>query len=190
MLMRDLQEGTLDLIAENGAFDPMVYEARTYLNEEMLLAVPINLPVNEGLRDYCLTAAQIAAGTPLEQVRPVPLERFSGERFLLLKEGNDTRIRADRLCAQARFRPQVSLLLDQQLAAYNLAAYGLGVAFISDTLARRAQPDGRLLFYRLDGPAARRSVRFFYKRTRFLTSPMRAFLALLPPENASSANAM
>ena len=54
----------------------------------------------------------------------MPLALFRDEPFLLLKEGNDTRQRADRLCAKAGFRPGARLLLDQQLTAYNLACYG------------------------------------------------------------------
>ena len=37
-----------------------------------------------------------------------------------------------------RLYTHIRLQLDQQLAAYNLASYGLGAAFISDTLALSA----------------------------------------------------
>ena len=47
----------------------------------------------------------------------------------MLKEGNDTRERAEHLCAQAGFFPKIRLQLDQQLAAYTLAGFGLGAAF-------------------------------------------------------------
>ena len=65
------------------------------------------------------------------------------------------------------------------MAAYNLAGYGLGGAFISDTLALSAPPDERLYFYRIDSPVVERSIRLFYKRTRVLTAPMRALLDMM-----------
>ena len=75
-------------------------------------------------------------------------------------------------------------LLDQQLAAYNLAGYGLGAAFISDTLALQ-RPAGRTAVL-LPASTARtrvRTISLFYKRTRALTAPMRAMLTMLkPPE--------
>ena len=83
------------------------------------------------------------------------------------------------MCAQAGFEPKIRLALDQQLAAYNLAGYGLGAAFISDTLALSAPPDERLCFYRIDSPDAVRTISLFYKRTRALTAPMRALLTML-----------
>ena len=113
----------------------------------------------------------------------MPLSLFSQEDFLLLKEGNDTRDRADELCRLAGFKPKIRLLLDQQIAAYNLAAYGMGITFVSDTLVCHAPPDERLCFYRLPGEATKREIRFFYKRTHFVTRPMREFLRLLGNES-------
>lgn len=83
-------------------------------------------------------------------------------------------------CAPGRVFPEIRLQLDQQLAAYTLAGYGLGAAFISDTLAVSAPPDERLYFYRIDSPDVERSISLFYKRTRVFSAPMRAFLDLLP----------
>lgn len=181
-LKSQLQEGILDFAVDNSAFDPTVYEARFFKREQIILAVPRALPVNEAAARYPLTAAQLhQADAPC-----VPLSLFRDTPFLLLREGNDTRERAERLCAQAGFVPQVRMQLDQQLAAYNLAGYGLGATFISDTLALSAPPDDRLCFYRIDSPDVTRDIRLFYKRTRVLSAPMRAFLRLLPQAHATA----
>lgn len=174
-LKGDLQEGMLDFAIDNCEFDSSVYESQMLKQEQVILAVPRSLPVSAEAEAYRLTAAELAyAHAP-----QVPLALFADVPFLLLKEGNDTRSRAERLCAQAGFSPHIRLQLDQQLAAYNLAGYGLGAAFISDTLALSAPPDERLFYYRLDSPHVERSIRLFYKRTRVLTAPMRALLDML-----------
>ena len=175
-LERELREGELDFVMENCAFDPAVYDSIAYRAERLLLAVPASFTVNEAAAAYRLTAEELQAG---RDAPGVPLALFKDEPFLLLKEGNDTRQRADRLCAKAGFRPGARLLLDQQLTAYNLACYGLGVTFVSDTLACNVPPDERLHFYLLDSPHARRAVSLVYKRSRFITRPMREFLQLL-----------
>ena len=175
-LKQELQEGTLDFALDNTLLDPAIYEAVEIQTEQVILAVPRALPVNEKAAAFRLSAKELPqAGAPC-----VPLELFADTPFLLLKEGNDTRSRAEQLCAQAGFEPKIRLALDQQLAAYNLAGYGLGAAFISDTLALSAPPDERLCFYRIDSPDATRSISLFYKRTRVFSAPMRAFLDLLP----------
>ena len=174
-LKQELQEGTLDFALDNTLLDPAIYEAVEIQTEQVILAVPRALPVNEKAAAFRLSAKELPqAGAPC-----VPLELFADTPFLLLKEGNDTRSRAEQLCAQAGFEPKIRLALDQQLAAYNLAGYGLGAAFISDTLALSAPPDERLCFYRIDSPDAVRTISLFYKRTRALTAPMRALLTML-----------
>ena len=174
-LKQELQEGTLDFALDNTLLDPAIYEAVEIQTEQVILAVPRALPVNEKAAAFRLSAKELPqAGAPC-----VPLELFADTPFLLLKEGNDTRRRAEQLCAQAGFEPKIRLALDQQLAAYNLASYGLGAAFISDTLALSAPPDERLVYYRIDSPDVERSIRLFYKRTRVLTAPMRALLDML-----------
>lgn len=174
-LKGELQEGTLDFVIDNCEFDPAVYESQLLKGEQVILAVPRSLSLPPQAEPFRLSAAQLA----LQDAPRVPLSLFADVPFLLLKEGNDTRARAELLCAQAGFSPKIRLQLDQQLAAYNLAGYGLGAAFISDTLALSAPPDERLVYYRIDSPDVQRSIRLFYKRTHVLTAPMRAFLDLL-----------
>lgn len=181
-LKRSLQEGMLDFAMDSSTFDPAVYEARLFKREQVILAVPRALAINETLADYRLTADALRQGeTPC-----VSLALFRETPFLLLREGNDTRERAERLCAQAGFAPRVRLQLDQQLAAYNLAGFGLGATFVSDTLALSAPPDERLYFYRIDSPDVERDIHLFYKRTRVFSAPMRAFLSLLPQSGKSA----
>lgn len=178
VLKQELQEGTLDLAVDNSLLDPARYEGTIYQEEQILLAVPKSLAPFDGL------SAEGIRQNGLNAAPPVVLDRFASLPFLLLKEGNDTRSRAETLCAQAGFSPTIRLQLDQQIAAYNLAAFGLGAAFISDTLVRCAPPDDRLVFFRIDSPDVQRSIRFFHKKNRFVSAPMAAFLQLLTEKQA------
>lgn len=173
VLKQELQDGTLDLAVDNSLLDPSRYDSHVYQQEQLLLAVPKALAPSGGASALAIQQQEV------ECIPAVPLSRFAHLPFLLLKEGNDTRTRAETLFAQAGFTPHVQLQLDQQLAAYNLAAYGLGAAFISDTLVKCAPPDERLVFFRLDSPDVHRSIFFFHKKNRFVTAPMAAFLKLL-----------
>jgi DNA-binding transcriptional LysR family regulator len=176
-LQRELADGELDLIAENCDFDPETYGWEPLRREELLLMVPADRAVNAEAEAYRLSAEDVRSGAHLSDDRPAaPLEVFREEPFLLLKEGNDTRARADRLAATARFRPKPRLLLDQQITAYNLALYGMGDAFISDTLVTSVPPAAGVWFYKLDGALARREIRLYYKRSRYLTSAVKEFL--------------
>ena len=126
-----------------------------------------------------LSAEDIRSGKHLgEEVKPVSLERFKKMPFLFLKEGNDTRIRADKICVHSHFKPKIILMLDQQLTAYNLTCQGMGISFISDTLVKSEKPDPRVVYYRLDHQDSSRNVNFYYKRTRYMKRAVREFLKI------------
>jgi len=178
VLKQELQDGVLDLAVDNGQLDLNLYERFLYQQEQVILAVPKQFAVNGDCLPYQMTAADLREKGGL-CVPPLPLAKMADVPFIFLKEGNDTRFRADKLCLQAGFTPRIRLQLDQQLAVYNLAAYGMGAAFISDTLVKSAVPDDRLVFYHCDPENASRSIWFFHKRNRFVTAPMAAFLKMI-----------
>ena len=179
-LQQELLSGTLDFVVDNGDFDPSLFEQTVCVEEELLLAVPRHSPLNELAAAYrvppdALSGAGIPDGHP-----EVPLRFFEEASFLLLKEGNDTRARADRLFAAAGFRPRVRLMTDHQIVCYHLAADGMGCTFLSEMLARREAAADRLCYYRLPQYIARRHISLFSKKKRAMTPPMKAFTALLP----------
>ena len=177
LLEKELADGMLDLIVDNYTFDPDIYGRESFQGEHLLLTVPAGSLVNETAAAFRLSAGDIRSGRHLRGGTPaVPLELFREEPFLLLKEGNDTRIRAEKLCARAHFKPKARLLLDQQLTAYNLACYGMGSAFISDTLVNHVPSVASVWFYKLEDELSQREICFYYKRSRYLTRVVREFM--------------
>ena len=89
-LKKFLRAGAVDLgiSVEEGMkaeFDSFLLQ-----NETIILAVPRSLPVNRELSGYSLRFEDIKDGRFREpDVESVPMERFSGEPFLFLKQGND-----------------------------------------------------------------------------------------------------
>ena len=158
---------------------PDLYAREAFRSERLLLMTPAGMTV-EGTIPYRLTADDIHRTRTLpDTVAAVPLSLFQEEPFLMLKEGNDTRTRADQLCEAAGFRPKARLLLDQQITSYNLACYGMGAAFVSDTLVRHVPPTSTVWFYRLAGERAQRDICFYYRRSRHLTSAVLEFMRMV-----------
>ena len=179
-LQQELMEGELDFAVDNGGFDPKLFDQTVCVEEELLLAVPRASALNDCAKEYQIAPELLARQCIPDSLPAVPLEIFADEGFLLLKEGNDTRARADRLFAQAGFSPNIRLMTDHQIVTYNLAAYGMGCVFVSEMLARRESRGDRLCYYRLPPEIARRSISLFSKKKRALTPPMQAFIDLLP----------
>lgn len=178
-LEKQLSDGILDLVVDNRIFPPEHFSRLPLFEELLVLAVPRNYKINEQLKEYQLSAKDILKQKHKREDFPiVPLDRFSQEPFLFLRSGNDTRHRADKLCAHYGFSPHIILKLDQQMTAYSLACYGVGLAFISDWVILHMKPDDSLIYYRLDPEFTSREVSIFYKSSRYLTRSMQEFLRI------------
>ena len=176
-----LFSGFLDLLIDNQSVDASIYEKTFFCEEHLLLAVPSHFPSNERLKGYALSLSDVKNGRHLEaSVPPVPLESFREDAFLLLKSGNDTKARAEKLCRDCgHFAPRIKLEPEQQITAYNLSRYGMGISFNGDILIRHMPDDHRLVYYKLPYPDAVRNVNFYYKRNRYMTRVVREFLKLV-----------
>lgn len=199
-LERMLFTGNLDFVIDNYPFPNTVYERHLFHTEELLLAVPASLAGGsladgsstvgsmavspsaadrEALLQKCrMTSEDIRNNRHLEAgAETVSLKLFADAPFLLLRAGNDTRERSDRLLTQAGIhQPKVLLSLDQQITAYHLSCYGMGIAFVADTLIKNVPADERIVFFKPEGTENRRNIYFYHKRNRYMTSAMDAFL--------------
>ena len=97
----------------------------------------------------------------------------------MLTPGNDTRIRGDKLCREAGFHPNIVLEFNQQATAYMAASTQMGATFTSDILVSRQPSFDNLVYYKLEGEAARRKVYFYYKRHKFKTRAMEEFIRMI-----------
>ena len=178
-LEKQLSDNILDLVVDNRIYDDEHFTRVPLFQSRLMLAVPHNCPVNESLKEYQLTAEDIMNDIHKKDDHPyVPLNYFSEESFLFLRSGNDTRRRAEQLCSHYGFTPKVILKMDQQATAYNLARYGVGIAFVSDWVIKHMRPDDNLIYYLLDPDYSIRDINIYYKNTRYLTRSMREFIQI------------
>lgn len=172
-----LGNNTLDFVIDNNYYDSSLYDRELYCTEEILLAVPRDFEINRTLKQYQLSYTDIQTKNYHTGTRPdVPLEAFAKIPFITLTHGNDTRLRSDRLCREAGFRPQIILELNQQATAYMAASTQLGATFIGDTLVSGLPSFEHLVYYTLSGEAAKRQVYFYYKKRKYKTRAMDAFI--------------
>jgi len=172
-----LSQNSLDMVIDNNHYDSALYDRELYSTEQILLAVPKKFSVTEELKEYSINEEKLRTGAYLSPHFPtVPLDRFKDVPFIMLTPGNDTRIRGDRLCADAGFRPKIILELNQQATAYMTASTEMGATFVSDILAAKLPSQSSLSYFKLDGEAAQRNVYFYYKKRKFKTKAMEEFV--------------
>lgn len=180
-----LLHGSLDLVIDNYAFHDPIYTKQFFADETLLLAVPRRLESNNKAREYQLTYEDIISKRHLAEGTPtVPLTLFKDDPFIFLRTGNDTRFRAEKICQDHELSPNIILKLDQQITSYNVACYGMGIAFVSDTLVCKAMPVPNIIFYKLDEPHSKRTIYFYHKQTKYITRAMEEFLKIATPDQS------
>jgi len=172
-LLSMLDSGEIDLVIDNATVSDTDVASVEYIKERLLLAAPKRLNVNKELQKYALSAEDVKNDLHIMR-EAVPLERLSGEKFILLHNENDTGKRAEALLSECGIVPDILFRLDQQITAYNVCASGMGIAFVSDTLVKQIGADPDILYYTL--PSAERSICFFTKRNRYQTLACRKFI--------------
>lgn len=171
-----LDKGKIDMVMDYSIPHADQYERTVLSVEHFLLAVPKSNPQNQSLRPYRVDSKRILSGEhTIDDVTAVPLECFREEPFILMKEGNDSRWRADMLCQDAGFQPKVLLEFDQQMTHYHVSCSGMGVCFASSTMVRLLGPDPNMVYYRLGGALSRREICLFWRQGRYLTKAMEEF---------------
>ena len=170
-----LDRGQIDLMVDYAIPNAEKYDAALLQEDDVILAVPKTNPINRQLCAYQIPHEAI--GTPAQNAVPtVPLAFFRNESFILMKPENDTRMRADALCALGGFQPKKTMEFDQQTTSYLMGCSGAGIAFVSSILVARLSPSLSTCYYRLQEPESIRQVQIFHKRGRYVTKAMQAFL--------------
>ena len=176
-LEKMVQNGEIDIVLDNGQLDVQIFEGQIFRKEYLILAVPARFAGNQGLEKYRITADSIRDLTFLDDSVPiVDLHHFANEPYILLKPDNDTRIRANELCKQYDFVPNVVFELDQQMTAYNITCSGMGVSFVSNTLISNVPTHEDVAYYKLGSDISSRNLNFYWKRGRYISRVMQEFL--------------
>ena len=174
-----LRTGDVDLIVDNSQYDDAEFAKRPFYQERLVLSVPERFIPDERSRSYALSRADILSDRHLDKQTPaIPLQLFKDSPFVLLKRGNDTRLRADRICEESWIEPRVVLQLDQLSTAYQVSCHGMGITFVSDALIKQVVTDHEIAYFKIDSAHTLRQNWFYYRHNKYVTKAMDAFLTI------------
>jgi len=144
--------------------------------DHVLLAVPASWQINEKLKSFVLSAADICRGKHLSDDCPsVSLTEFRRQAFILLKEGNNLHDRSYRMFRDCGFEPVVKMQLSQLVTAYRMAEHQLGATFVSDRLV--SEHDNALCFYKMIHPLATRLFYLLMPKNMYVSCAAKTFAA-------------
>jgi len=174
-LENKISNNSLDIIIDNSVLSPEIFEQRLLASEYLLLAVPAEFPENDACKSYQLSYADILQNRFAD---PVPLEAFSNTPFILMNRDNDIRKLTNAIFQESHFSPKVLFELDRLMTLYTYVEQGTAATLVSDTLVRniRGVDQDRIVFYMLPSQYNRRNIYASYKRNKFCTKAMSAFI--------------
>ena len=175
----EITAGHLDIVIDNQVLPQDIFEQRYLTTERLYLAVPAAFPENKGLEEHRMTFDHITQGKDCPS--PVLLKHFANVPFILMNRNNDARRHTDAIFEATDFEPHVLFEMDRLATLYAYIEMGTAASVVSDTLIRniRGVDQSRILFYPLPTQHAQRDIFISYKRHKFRSRAMDAFMESL-----------
>ena len=173
--------GEIDLLVAVGGppLDDPLFKNHTLFEEHILLAVPLCDPINEQLKDYCLSKKNIRADLHIDSAwPPISLNLFQNHSFLMLKKGYEMHSRMMRMFRNSGFEPHVLMILNQLMTIHNMIDQQVGVSFVTDTIVKLSPAGNNVVYYKVEDSQSTRPINLIYKANRYISKPMREFIRM------------
>ena len=172
-LIDQLHSGQLELVIDNLPDDDRM--ERHYLGTEyLLIAVPEKSDLNRKWSKFAYSHDDIVEGEHLKG-----RSRYLNDMRLLnlLQKGLDTRRRCDIVFGENGVMVQSVYELNQLSSAFGIAASGLGLTVVSDTLIRHSLDWAcKMQYYMVRSPEFTRDVYFYTMKNRLVTRTIKDFI--------------
>ena len=176
-LRQMLHAGALDVVIDSPSTEDPSLIYHDLFQEQILLAVSAENPINARLAAYRITLPELAGIRQNRKYLPDGLARTALEQpFILLKSENDMYQRASAVFQHYRLQPQVVLQLDQLNTSLQYTAYGLGSSFVTDTLFRYGNSCPNICLYAIAVPSCQRKLCIVRKKGKYISKAGNLFI--------------
>ena len=181
VLENRIMSGQLDLVIDNFKLDETLFEQKLLRKEHLLLAVPKEFGCNKGLEHFQLRQDDILSGIHRNrQAEALPQGAFDDVPYISMTRDNETRSRVDEIFRDLDIHPNTILEIDRLVTLYNFVEMGTAASVVSDTLVQNLRyRSDKVVFYRLPAERAQRKIYVSYKRNRYYSKAMQAFMDIL-----------
>ena len=175
-----LEENDVDIVIDNATVFLDGCKYTPLLDENLLIAVPKNLKVNETLSDFKVSKSAIKSGSvDLSSVPRLSISELRSEEFILLEKGSKMRQVATRIFDENKVIPRVAMEFDRLNIAVSYAQAGFGICFITDTTLKYGDIYDNLNVYVPDTEFSYLTLYVIHKKNKHLSSTIREFISHL-----------
>ena len=174
---RDLRDYKIDIAVNTmSEGDPTDFVYIPAFEVYYLLAVPPELPVNEGLKEYAFTAEDVVSGKALSEKGPyVPISAFQDIPFIDFTEGSEFYEQSRKIFSESGFVPKTSLTVYNPSMAREMAQRGMGATIVGNFIVKKGSP---LLYYRLHTEWGERAFYFVMRKDHELRGQQELFIQI------------
>lgn len=125
------------------------------------------------------TVVVVPPGHPLAGLQSVTAAELADHPLILMESGTSLRTYVDRVLSAAGVQEQVAIEMDNVEAIKRMIEAGLGISMLPEVAVGAEISAGRLVSLKLAGiPQANRQIRQVYRRDKYLTVAVRAFIEI------------
>ncbi|MBQ2897845.1 MAG: LysR family transcriptional regulator [Clostridia bacterium] len=170
-LKKLLEKGQIDFIVDNAHNEKeKEYECYPLANEQILLAVPEKLSVNEKLAPLHIHSDIISMGENWHKNHPkVDMRWFKNEKFILLKHGNNMRQISNEIFKENDIIPNVTQEFDHLMTSISYAEAGFGICFITDSVLKYAKKLNHISLFLPNTSHSERTLFIIRKKNKYLS---------------------
>lgn len=175
-----LENDEVDIIIDNATVFIDGYKYIPLLDEQILLAVPRELSLNDEHKSRQLSAERIKAGDfSIDPSLKIDLEIFRTQRFIFLSRGSKLRQLASQIFDEAKIIPNLSMEFNRISTAISYAEAGFGLCFITDTTLKYGSMSDKLCYYAVNTDFSDMTLYIIHKKNRHLSNTAREFIGYI-----------
>jgi len=170
-LEEKLESEQLDIIIDNVTSYVDWYSYTPLLKEHILIGVPLEFTVNEGISNYRISPELIKTdAVDYEGLPKLPVALLRDEKFILLKRGNKLRQISRQIFEESHCIINTTMEFDRLHTAVSYANAGFGICFLTDTTLKYGNAFENLYIYAPDTEFSDLTLYIIYKKNRYLTN--------------------
>lgn len=179
-LEESISSGKIDIAICSGSFDETVFHADVLAEETLYIAVSQNNPINLLLEEYRLTYEDIA-GNSLKMLKTpyCDIRKFNGQRFVILKQGDNFSDLAEKIFAENKITPKTALKTQNLYTAMSFVLEGLGITIIPDTMIKYGNIKSHPCYYAIDSAYAKNKICLLTKKSRYISKAATEYSKIL-----------
>ena len=162
-----LEEEKIDILIGTPDVDPVRYTSLPICDEQILLAVPANFPLD------------LPVPTPANRYPEVDLALFKDAPFVSLHSEQTLGATLRQFCSACGFIPNIRLECRLLSNLHNMIANGVGVGLVGEPFVRYLHSDDRVRYYSPRGLQATRHISAVYRSDHYLSYDAQALIGLL-----------